>query len=53
MLPFIVQVSDTICMSVTFIVRFILLLFPLVAVFWLLSLFRSGVVVVVLLPVAT
>ena len=53
MLPFMVQVSDTICMSVTFMARFILLLFPVVAVFWLLSLLRSGVVVVVLFPVAT
>jgi hypothetical protein len=52
-LPFMVQVSETICMSVTFMVRFILLLFPVVAVFWLLSLLRSGVVVVVLVPVAT
>jgi hypothetical protein len=52
-LPFMVQVSETICMTVTFMVRFILLVFPVVAVFWLLSLLRSGVVVVVLVPVAT
>ena len=53
MLPFMVQVSETICMSVTFMVRFILPLFPVVAVFWLLSLLRSGVVVAVLVPLAT